>query len=351
MFAPLAASIGFLPGCKTLSWEDGEATLEAIVAQVCVWEVEALQRTGKKKPGAMQGPQGMISGSVRKALKLLLSSVRDVRVWLKAEYNVDLHAEGVTFDRLLTLCVEIFFSKIRCGPTGSSATLMELQYRERRAALVESLLRERFSATGVNLFTSSTSYYPEPPAQVGLQRPKPHSIYPARLATSTQHPAPSGRERMWRRSCWPSPALRRAGTKAREGPQRGQLRLVDWMTNVRHSRDRRHGSRPCGRVRWTHRARDHLSKSHGRRSPWRPRKARCCSCFTLRTRPPTGGARSSKCTSSTEAAGLLRALGRPMSCSQVGKGAMFCGAHTLHSTMGKGQTAPGGSERSRCGGC
>ena len=221
MFAPLAASIGFLPGCKTLSWGDGEATLEAIVAQVCVWEVEALQRTGKKKPGAMQGPQGMISGSVRKALKLLLSSVRDVRVWLKAEYNVDLHAEGVTFDRLLTLCVEIFFSKIRCGPTGSSATLMELQYRERRAALVESLLRERFSATGVNLFTSSTSYYPEPPAQVGLQRSKPHSIYPARLATSTQHPHTLHRPA--ESACGGGAAgrrqpLRRAGTKAREGP-------------------------------------------------------------------------------------------------------------------------------------
>mmetsp|Transcript_14818 Transcript_14818/g.43863 ORF Transcript_14818/g.43863 Transcript_14818/m.43863 type:complete len:469 (+) Transcript_14818:1173-2579(+) len=50
-----------------------------------------------------------------------------------------LDEEGVTFDRLLTLCCENFFSKVRCGPTGSSATPMELEYRERRAALIAAL--------------------------------------------------------------------------------------------------------------------------------------------------------------------------------------------------------------------
>ena len=165
MFSPLAAMIGFLPGCRTLSWDASIAALESLVMQLRVWEAEAMRRTGKTKPGAMQGPQGMISGSVRGALNLLLSSVRDVHQWLKAEYAVDLHKEGVTFDRLLTLCDEVFFAKIRCGPTGSSATLMELEYRQRRAAIIADLLRGRFSAADVNLFTSAASYYPAPRAQ------------------------------------------------------------------------------------------------------------------------------------------------------------------------------------------
>jgi len=101
--------IGFLPGCRTLSWDASIAALESLVMQ--------------------------------------------------------LHKEGVTFDRLLTLCDEVFFAKIRCGPTGSSATLMELEYRQRRAAIIADLLRGRFSAADVNLFTSAASYYPAPRAQ------------------------------------------------------------------------------------------------------------------------------------------------------------------------------------------
>lgn len=183
MFAPLAASIGYLPQCATLSWTEGEAALESIMVQVRDWEAEAMRRTGKTSPGAMQGPQGMISGSVRRALGLLLSSVQEVRAWLKSDYNIDLDEEGVTFDRLLTLCCENFFSKVRCGPTGSSATPMELEYRERRAALIAALLRERFSYGAVQLFTSASSYYPEPPGLVALAPPcPPPSLRPAHLS-------------------------------------------------------------------------------------------------------------------------------------------------------------------------
>ena len=161
IFAPLAAAIGFMPGCAALSWADAEVALQQIVREMQAWEDEVRQRTGMSKPGSMNGPQGIISGSVREGIKMLERSVREARIWLRRTTGIDLHEEGVTLERLLELTAERFFANMR---TGFDMMPTELAYRRRRWHVLANRLRERYQAAGLHIFAGGANHYPEPPA-------------------------------------------------------------------------------------------------------------------------------------------------------------------------------------------
>ena len=165
MFAPLVAAIGFMPGCEPFSWAEAEVLLKQLVQDLLEWEEEVRVRTGVQKPGAMNGPQGIISGSARLGFKMLERSIRQARAWALRTLGIDLDKTGVTLVRVLELVAERFFARMRAA---TDAVPTEHAYRGRRTHVIANLLRERFNSGGLHTFAGGSHLYPEPPGKCAL---------------------------------------------------------------------------------------------------------------------------------------------------------------------------------------